>query len=102
MAAAADCAPLGVVGSGSPWVSLFGIALDSRLDYYETEFIDGVLRILRLVIEEVSKLRANSLVGQFLWHPASISSIRFLANWLWGRDGEVRISKLGDNMPVGF
>ncbi|CAL1401094.1 unnamed protein product [Linum trigynum] len=89
-----------VVVADRSWASLFHVAEENRLEYYELEFVNGSLRIPKLVIEEGAKHWDNSLVGQFLVDPPSISALRFWANWIWGKEGEVKVSMLEDRLVL--
>ncbi|CAL1403642.1 unnamed protein product [Linum trigynum] len=98
MTAVADGASSGAVGGGRSWASLFAVSEDSKLEFYELEMVNGSIRIPKAVMEEGARQWKHSLVGQFLGAPPSLATIRFWANWLWGREGEVCVSWLEDHL----
>ncbi|CAL1358984.1 unnamed protein product [Linum trigynum] len=82
-----------------PWAELFGIAEANRLAYIPPEVFKGGIRMPKIVCDEGAARWKHSLVGQFL-HPSPppLSKFRHWANKLWGRDGIVRVSLLGNQL----
>ncbi|CAL1395505.1 unnamed protein product [Linum trigynum] len=100
MAGVTDGASTGAVGYGRSWALLFQVSEENRLGYYKPEIINDSLCIPKLVIEEGAKKWEHSLVGEFLVAPPSLASLRFWANWIWGKQGEVKVSMLEDQMVL--
>ncbi|CAN1318310.1 hypothetical protein LINPERPRIM_LOCUS30760, partial [Linum perenne] len=82
------------------WADLFGVSVNNRLEYVEPDVVDGFLRMPKEVREEGVERWKHCLVGQFLGAPPPLAAIQGWATRLWGRRGQVLVSRKKEKEKV--
>ncbi|GMI71454.1 hypothetical protein like AT3G31430 [Hibiscus trionum] len=88
-----DCA----ASSGADWRKLFVGSSDQSLDFCPS---DGVVAPPADVFDEGSQVWRFALVGQFLGRAPSFGALQKIAGILWGKQGAVEVSSVGENLVV--